>query len=395
MPLISARRLVALALLVTASCGSGSAGAAGGGPAGSVRFVKTSDASFDVYTRSPTAAQRAFMRAHYWRIRANAPYFDSRLSWAPGTWVYQDAYAIYPSSAEAAQHPEWILQDASGNKLWIQFGCRNGRCTQYAADIGNPEFRAWWIRTAKARIAAGYKGVFIDDVNMAERVSNGDGVFTAPIDPRSKSPIDEAEWQREMAAFMVEIRAALPKVEIVHNALWPMGDGSADLRRQLGAADYIELERGFNDPGIVGGSGRFGFHTLLDFITRRHGAGQGVILAGRPKSDAARVYGLAGYLLVTSGRDGLVDDAAGTPDSWWRGYDVRLGAALTGRYRWRDVWRRDFTHGIVLVNEPGAPARRVAVRRGLRDLSGAPRRTVTLGPASGVVLLDKTSPRHP
>jgi hypothetical protein len=100
---------------------------------------------------------------------------------------------------------------------------------------------------------------------------------------------------------------------------------------------------------------------------------------------------LAAYLLVSSGRDGLVDDAAGTPDTWWRGYDLRLGAALTGRYRWHQVWRRDFTHGLVLVNEPGAPARRVSVRRGLRDLGGARRRTVTVGPASGVVLLDKAA----
>jgi hypothetical protein len=39
-------------------------------------------------------------------------------------------------------------------------------------------------------------------------------------------------------------------------------------------------------------------------------------------------------------------------------------------------------------------ARRLTVRRGLRDLHGAVRRTVTLGAASGVVLLDKTASRR-
>jgi hypothetical protein len=29
------------------------------------------------------------MRAHYDRVRANSPYFDSRLSWSPAAWVYR------------------------------------------------------------------------------------------------------------------------------------------------------------------------------------------------------------------------------------------------------------------------------------------------------------------
>jgi hypothetical protein len=186
---------------------------------------------------------------------------------------------------------------------------------------------------------------------------------------------------------MVEVRAAIPKKEIVHNALWPMGDRSADLQRQLGAADYVELERGFNDAGIVGGSGRFAFRTLLGFIARRHAAGQGVILGGLASTEAERLYGLATYFLVSSGKDAIANDSSSTPDSWWSGYDVRLGAALTGRYRRDGVWRRDFARGTVLVNEPGAETRRVVVGRGYRDLRGVGRRSVTLQAAAGTVLL--------
>ena len=75
-------------------------------------------------------------------MRAYAPYFDSRLSWSSKAWVYQSAYAIYPGGARRrAQHPEWILRDAAGNKLYIPFGCSGGTCPQYAGDIGNPAFR--------------------------------------------------------------------------------------------------------------------------------------------------------------------------------------------------------------------------------------------------------------
>ncbi len=354
---------------------------------GAVRLARGAESSFDAFTRSPSAAEQSFMREHYWRMRVYSPYFDSRLSWFRDGWVYQDAYAIYPSSPLVTSHPDWILRDPAGNRLWIQFACSGGSCTQYAADIGNPQFRAWWIASAKAKLAAGYRGLFIDDVNMAQRVSNGNGVYTQPLDPRTGDRMDETAWQRYMADFMQEVRAALPGVEIVHNTIWTVGDATPDLRRQLDAADYIELERGFNDAGIVGGASKFGWQTLAGFIDRRHADGGAVILDGYADSAAGRLYGLANYFLLSSGRDALANDAATRPDAFWNGYGVGLGAALGPRYRAGGVWRRDFAGGVVLVNEPGAPARTVEVGPGLRDVDGVERSSVTLGAASGAVLL--------
>jgi hypothetical protein len=376
-------RVFLLALVVAVVC----APAALAAEQGAVRLARGAEASFDVFTRSPSAADQSFMRDRYWRMRVYSPYFDSRLSWFRDGWVYQDAYAIYPSSPLVTSHPEWILRDPAGNRLWIQFACSGGSCTQYAADIGNPQFRAWWIAAAKAKLAAGYRGLFIDDVNMAQRVSNGNGVYTLPLDPRTGARMDETAWQRYMADFMQEVRAALPGVEIVHNTIWTVGDGSADLRRQLNAADYIELERGFNDAGIVGGTSKFGWQTLANFIDRRHADGRAVILDGYADSAAGRLYGLASYFLFSSGRDAIANDAATRPDAFWKGYDVGLGAAAGPRYRTGGVWRRDFAGGVVLVNEPGSPARTVDVGPGLRDIDGVVRSSVTLGAASGAVLL--------
>jgi hypothetical protein len=354
--------------------------------AGTVRFVRPITSS-DVFTKAPTAAERRFVRTHYWRLRTFSPYFDSRLAWAPNSWVYQDAYAIYPGSEEAREHPDWILRDAKGNKLYIQYGCANGSCPQYAADIGNPSFRSWWLAGARKKLAAGYKGLFLDDVNMAERISNGDGVFTPPVDPRTGQELDELAWQRLMAAFMREVRAAFPRVEIVENAIWTVGDATPELRQQLNSPNFIELERGFNDPGIVGGSGKFGFQTLLAFIDRRHAAGKGVILDGHAATPEARMYGLATYFLVSNGRDALGNDAAAGPANWWSGYDVRLGAPHPRRYVGNGVWRRDFARGVVLVNEPGSREQSVRVGPGFRLLGGRRVATVELAGGSGAVLL--------
>ena len=382
-------RLGICALLVAAVLlPSGSAVAA---EQGTVRLARGAESSFDAYTASPSPTAQSWMRDHYWRMRTYAPYFNSRLSWYRDAWAYQDAYAIYPNAPEASTHPEWILKDPSGNKLWIQFACSNGSCTQYAADIGNPAYRAFWIADAKRRLAAGYKGLFIDDVNMAQRVSDGQGRYTMPLDPRTGTTMDETAWMKYMADFMVEVRAALPGVEIVHNTIWTMGDATADLKRQLNAADYTYLERGFVDSGITGGGGKFGFQTLAAFIDRRHAAGHPVILDGYTTDPQWREYGLATYLLLNDGSDALGNDAANRPDAFWSGYDVHLGTAAGGRYATGGVWRRDFAQGSVLVNEPGNPTRVITVGAGYQDVNGVALTSVTLAGAAGAVLI-KSAP---
>jgi putative glycosyl hydrolase-like family 15 (GHL15) protein len=363
---------------------------------GTVRLARGAESSFDAYTQSPSPTTQDFIRSKFWRMRTYSPYFDTRLSWDSNAWAYQDSYAIYPNSAEATQHPDWILRDANGNKLWIQFACGGGACTQYAADIGNPAFRSWWIASAKAKLAAGYRGLFIDDVNMAQRISNGNGTYTLPVDPRTGQPMDETAWQHYMADFMSQVRAALPGVELVENSIWTVGDGSADLRKQLDSADYVEVERGFNDAGIVGGSSKFGWETLMSFIDHRHAAGRHVVLDGYADTDAGRLYGLATYFLVNDGGDALANDAQTLPDSFWSGYDVDLGASVGNRYQSAGVWRRDFSGGLVLANEPGAPTRTVTVGPGYHDLDGVARTSVTLGAASGAVLVrDGVKPADP
>jgi hypothetical protein len=358
-------------------------------PAGVVHYAKPATSSFDRYSRRPSARRQAWMRAHYWRMRAYSPYFDSRTRWYPNAWFYRDAYALYRGRRPAREHPDWILRDGRGRRLFIPFDCERGTCPQYAADVGNPAFRAYWIAGAKASLARGYSGVFIDDVNMEMRVSDGTGRAVAPRDPRTGNPMTLAAWRRSMADFMVQIRQALPGAEIVHNVLWFAGDDDPQVRRGLSAADLIEIERGFEDAGVTGGDGRFGFGRLLGFIDRRHSDGQGVILDGGARSRAQRMYGLAGYFLVSSGRDALAGGSGGSPDDWWsEGYDADLGAATGGRYRDASgVWRRDFARGVVLLNEPGAPTRQVTLPAGARDLHGRARSSLALGPATGAVLL--------
>jgi hypothetical protein len=384
-------RLPAVLTLIFAATALAPSAVAAGPDAGTVKLARPAESDFDHHTLSPAPDAQAFMRERFWRMRTYAPYFDQRLSWYPNAWTYRDLYAIYRDSDLAEQRAEWILRDGAGNKLYIPFDCDGGSCTQYAGDIGDPAFRAYWIAQAKEQAAA-YRGIFVDDVNLEPRVSDGSGDHRMPIDDRTGRTMTEADWQRYMAEFTEEIRAAMPDKEIVHNALWFAGHDDPSVRRELDAATHIEIERGVNDPGLTGGAGPFGYETLLRHIDWLHSRGKSVILDSYADSHAEVEYELASYFLVSSGGDSVGSSWRTEPGDWWPGYDVRLGAPRGDRYEWSGLLRRDFENGFVLVNQPGRAPVAVDLGAGSFDPAGQPRAAVTLGPAQGAVVAGAAPP---
>ena len=101
-----------------------------------------------------------------------------------------------------------------------------------------------------------------------------------------------------------------------------------------------------------------------------------------------REYGLAAWLLISRGNDMISSNqlAWKAPDSWWEGYGLNLGEALGPRQKWRDLLRRDFECGIVLLNQPEMPTRSVSLESGLSGLDGRARSTVTLAGSQAAVL---------
>jgi hypothetical protein len=396
MALALRRALTGVLAVLAAAAGVGGPPAAAraddAGSAGAVRFVKRTDPSFDRFTASPTPQFAAWMRAKFWRSAVFTPYFDARTAWYPQGWVYQDLYALYAGSEPARAHPEWILRDARGRPLYIPWGCEGGTCPQFAGDVGDPSFRRAWIDEARRAMAHGYRGMWIDDVNLEMRVGDGDGREVAPVDPRTATTMTARAWRGYVAGFVEEIRRALPGAELVHNSLWFAVEGARDadpdVRRQIAAADYLNLERGVNDDGLTGGTGPWSLQALLGFVDRVHAAGRAVVLDGGDDGPEGREYSLAAYLLISTGRDGLGLGSV-TPDTWWPAFDADLGAAAGPRRTWQGLLRRDFAGGIALVNEPGAPARTVALPGPMLTTDGTTVTSVRLAARRGAVL------RHP
>jgi len=365
------------------------AGSAGADTAGTVHFVRSADSGFDQFTSTSSPEAQAWLRSHMWRMMVWSPFFDQKTSWYGQGWMYDDAYAIYRGSQMASQHADWILKDGAGNNLYIPFGCSAGSCPQYAGDVSNPAFRHNWIAEASAHIAHGYRGLFVDDVNLEQRTGNGQGQQVAPIDRSTGQPMSAASWRGYMADFMAEIRAALPHAEIVHNALW-FADGNAgtndpSIRREIESANYILLERGVNDSGLTGGGGQWSLNALLSYVDQVHAVGRGVVMDGGATDPAGMEYNLASYFLTSGGND-AVSGGGQTPNNWWTGWNVNLGEAAGPRRVVGNVLRRDFTAGMVLVNPPGAATQTVALPAPMQDVNGNTVTSVTLAAASGAVL---------
>ena len=360
---------------------------------GDVSFMRNATSSFDSVVTNATQPQQSWMQQHYDRFRAYPPFFDRFLSWAPPADLYIDAYAIYqapggtPGTDLIQNHPDWVLRDSAGKKLYIPSGCGGGTCPQYAADFGNPGWRSYFIDFLRSQLARGYDGAHIDDVNLEMRVGDGSGNFVRPIDPRTGAPMTDSNWNRYMADFMVQIRNAFPGVNISQNPLWFAPHSDPSVQRQTDAADVIEMERGFNDRGLNGGNDRFSYTTYLDHVDWLHARGKSVVFEPYDLDAKSANFEVASYLLVKEREDMITSDFHANPGDWWSGWDVNLGSSNGARYGWQGLIRRDFANGLALVNKPDAPPITVSLSGDWTDLSGnRVSGSITLGPRQGVAL---------
>ena len=358
---------------------------------GSVDVLAVAKTSFNGFT---SGGYWSAINEHYDRLRVYVPYWHSRLAEFDQVFAYRVSYGMSvdpDKDTRPIEHPDWVLRDGDGDPTYIDFRCSTG-CVRYAADIGNPEFIADTIAWAQDLRDRGYPGIMLDDVNFAWRISDEFGDPVYPIDPRTGEPLTLTTWQRYFAEFLEAIRAAVPDMEIMHNVIWYADAPTMDnpyVDRQIAAADYLQLERGANDKGLVGGDGKFSMGNFFAFVDRAHELGANVLLLDENAVDeVGQEYNLAAALLLNDGNDlvSTEDHDFIDPDNFWSGFDTDLGDALGPREVDGTITRRDFTGGLVLFNDPQAPTVTITLDSPMRNLAGDVVETVTLGSREAAIL---------
>jgi hypothetical protein len=244
-----------------------------------------------------------------------------------------------------------------------------------------------------------FKGVFIDDVNFDWRVSDGWGTAVTPWDRNTNAPMTVTNWRRYFAEFLEAVRAGLPGVEICHNSIWYAGgdngrDADPSIQRQIAAADNLFIEFGINDGGLTGGTGLWSVDAVLSYAQRVAAKGKrpviGNIAGGSSTDRVALEFAIAGVLLVNNGNVMAADaysSMAIDPNNWWSGYDVDLGTPSGARYSWNGLTRRDFSNGMVLLNDPSAATKIVTLPGTYKRVNGTVVNSVTLGARQAVILV--------
>jgi hypothetical protein len=354
--------------------------------------------AFDRWTEPTDARTWATMRSTYDAMIVYSPYFDTRAPLFDNAFVYIDMYGLKvnnPVETIAQDHPEWVLKTASGDAVYIPWGCDspNG-CPQYAADVGNPAYQDHFVERVRQLVDVGYQGIHIDDVNLAWRLSDSAGNRAAPINTRTGAELTIDEWQRDVVSLMERVRREFPDTQIMHNSIWFVDSPEftdSDVDRQIAAADVIMLERGANDAGLVKSDGQFGFGSFVAFIDRVHRLGANVLLLDQSATtEREQTFNLVTGLLTSDGGDFVSTQAYDqmAPESFWTGFETDLGAA-TGAYSEENgVWRRDFERGIVVLNEPDRETRVVDLGGEYLTTDGRTIAEVSLEPREAIVLFN-------
>ena len=255
---------------------------------------------------------------------------------------------------------DYILKDANGNRVYIDWGCSGGVCPQYAADVGSQGWRDDYLARCKNELAHGAKGIYADDTNLPFRFSNGTSPVT-PVDPRTGKTMLQSDWDRYFCEFIEYIAHNLPSgTEIILNTIWFYAnhDGSdANTTRLVKAvAPYggLSYERGFNDTGIhntldVNDSWSFGRY--LQHMDNTHKNGAKVQIRDYTTTKAGAMFSLGMALMMSKGGDFIGFPYGMTPQTYWPGIDIDLGAAKADRYSGgTNILKRDFDKGTVTVN---------------------------------------------
>lgn len=353
---------------------------------GRVNFFMRTNAGWDQFTDSLNPYVGQWLNQNFWRMQVSTPYFDSRLGWFPNAWAYQDLYGQWYGTSLANEHPDWVLRDSSGSPLYVPWGCWGNGCPNLAFDPGNPDFQRWWIDNAKQILSHGYKGLWIDDVNMEFRVGYGDGSNATPWNPRTNAPMTYDEWKSAIADFTQQIRWNLPNAEIVHNSIWFAGGDQRDydpnVIREIQSADYINCERGISDDGLTSGDGAWSVNAFLRFVDHVHSLGKHVIF---DEYGFNGEYGIAGYFLINDGQDGFGNQQV-APFYTAAEYFVDLGDPKGPRYNWNGMLRRDFANGTVLVNPARSGVASGNVGGNAFNIFGSWSQSVWLGGGQGLII---------
>ena len=274
--------------------------------------------------------------------------------------------------------PRWFLRDGSGRKIeW------EGYPEHWWMDVGRRGYQRRWARNVIAQARRkGFDGVMADNAIVDPRYYLPDGRSI------QRYPTERA-YRDATRRFLARVgprvrRAGLRFIPNIGGA-----DASPKLLRRWSRYTSGFLREFWARYGWSGAPfGGWAWErqiAQMRAVQRRGKAFLAVTYGGRSDVRLMR-YARASFLLIWSGgASSLFYRTSGQTDPWNRNWTRAIGSPRAPRFRVGPLWRRNFGHGTVVVNPSGRRAH-ISLGRVYLTEGGARIRSITLRPASGVVL---------
>jgi hypothetical protein len=245
----------------------------------------------------------------------------------------------------SSEHPDWFLLDQDGQRILDTYGDENF----WMMDPGNPGWRAFFLERVKQTQEAdpNWGGVFLDNVEITLARREQDQKIPSAYP-------DEASYQAAVQGFLKYLYSGYfqPNGRLLFANLVARRD-DADWTQYLTYLDGVMHEGWAIDwPNGYRSAKTWEKHMLLAEQTQAMGKFIVLVSQGTQDNLELQKFAYASYLLINQGRAAFrYANSQFYNEAWfYDNYTLQLGQPLGARYPQGEAWRRDFSHGFVLVN---------------------------------------------
>lgn len=252
----------------------------------------------------------------------------------------QVAYQVGDFCQISEQHPDWFLLDQNGDRI------ADGN--SFYMDPGHPEYQAFWLERARAlQEQFHWDGIFIDNLEASLSKVDNNGMVPAKY-------LNDASYQAAIEEFLTYLRQNYfePRRQPVLANIVSVRDWKVWLH-------YLQyLDGAMIEAFAVDWSDDYqsasAWESEMAAIDQALSQGKSLILVsqGEQPDSERQQFAFASYLLIANKNASFryADADAYRDVSLYDNYSLNLGQPLGPRYKKGGAWRRDFTHGYVLVD---------------------------------------------
>ena len=308
--------------------------------------------------------------------------------------TFSNNKALHDLTYWKTAHPDWVLYKCDRVTPAYEFGAPN-----MPLDFANPALVTWQIQSyAQPASERGYDGIAADNLDLQNQFGACGIYRDGRWMQRYTGQLNDPRWRTDVINWLTRMQQALhhlrhPLALIPNFSIDGLSPSNPLIQQLVSTIDGIEDEEGFTrfGDGYLTGNAWLQRIQLIESVQKQHKPYY--IINQFPSVDHAEIqWALASYLMGKEHSAALfISTSQGYGvDLRYDEYNMQIGSPKGPMYQTQNVYMRDYSHGLSIVNPSAADSYTVTLKADshYRDVSGNPvGQTITMPPHSGMVLL--------